>query len=85
MIWGGVSTWPLVVTSLGVTYVHANWHEKTGIESHKRGIFSQAVVLNESLFDALDEEDIQSGIDEKNNDFGGWIPAGIDLGESAQR
>jgi hypothetical protein len=42
------------------------------------------MVLDESLFDALDEEDIQSGIDEKNNDLGGWIPAGIDLGESAQ-
>jgi hypothetical protein len=42
------------------------------------------MVLDESLFDALDEEDIQSGIHQKNNDFGGWIPAGIDLGESAQ-
>jgi hypothetical protein len=42
------------------------------------------MVLDESPSNTLDKEDIQGGIDEENDDFGSWVPAGIYLGEPTQ-
>ena len=40
------------------------------------------MVLDKSFLDALNEENVQSRVDNKNDDFRGRIPTGIDLNKS---
>jgi hypothetical protein len=40
------------------------------------------VVFYEALFDASDEVDVEGGVDDANEAFGGRVPDIVDLGEA---